>query len=119
MNIFIKLDPSGCQLIIQFLYHANMTEQMYNSGAQQPPQPQQTPKLESGSEFPVMVTPLSPSPPSSATGATAANSTGPVTTSTVNTAQVELKAKRIKVLRILAIKAAAILDWNLIKFEAE
>jgi hypothetical protein len=31
----------------------------------------------------------------------------------------EVKLKRIRVLRILAIKAASILEWDLIKFEKE
>lgn len=33
--------------------------------------------------------------------------------------QIELKSKRIRILRALAIKTAAILEWNLIKFEKE
>jgi hypothetical protein len=36
-----------------------------------------------------------------------------------NVVQVELKAKRIRALRVLAIKAAAILDWDLLLFEKE
>ena len=78
-------DPSGCSLIVQFLYHANMTEQVYNSYQTVPVKTDQT--NESSNQ--------------------ALNN------------QVELKSKRIKILRVLAIKTAAILDWNLIKFEKE
>ncbi len=36
-----------------------------------------------------------------------------------NMANVELKTKRIRILRILAVKAAAILGWDMLKFEKE
>lgn len=63
-------EPNGCSLIVQFLYHANLTEQQYGHKNDQS-QP------------------------------------------------LELKQRRINVLRILAIKAAALLNWNLQLFEKE
>jgi hypothetical protein len=36
-----------------------------------------------------------------------------------NIGNIELKTKRIRILRILAVKAAAILGWNILKFEKE
>lgn len=30
-------EPSGCSLIVQFLYHANLTEQIYNASLPPPP----------------------------------------------------------------------------------
>lgn len=101
-----------------------MTEQFFNSGVQSQAASnpaQQLPKSESISEFPSGAS--SPSNSLSASSPTGGVS-GPVTTpgtapTPSNNPQMELKTKRIKVLRILAIKAASILDWNLIKFEAE
>lgn len=114
-DLFDLKDPSGCSLIIQFLYHANMTEQMFNSGAAQPQQ--QQPQPVTAQQLPVVseASPLT-SPTASPLATVPISAT---TTTAINAAQQELKTKRIKVLRILAIKTAAILDWNLIKFEAE
>lgn len=118
----MTIEPSGCSLIIQFLYHANMTEQIYNNNLtnrDQPSQPQQqpptTPKQDPSEFSPTGNTPPSSSSPSSPSPASVPNPTPGGAQQT----QSELKTKRIKVLRILAIKTAAILGWNLLKFESE
>lgn len=90
-----------------------MTEQMYNnSGVASVAPIQIAPKLNELNEFaPVVVTAPTPTTSPSIVGNAAI-------TITINP-QSELKAKRIKVLRVLAVKTAAILDWNLLKFETE
>lgn len=89
---FIIQDPDACMLIVQFLYHANLTEQLFSAPvvSVQPSQPAQTSNGSSKSQI-------------------------------INDQQptIELKTKRIKVLRLLAIKAACILKWNLKILEKE
>ncbi len=63
-------------MIIQFLYHANLTEQLFNTNVASKTTGEQPPPI-------------------------------------------EIKTKRIKVLRILAVKAASLLDWNLLLLEKE
>lgn len=98
------IEPSACSLIIQFLYHANMTEQLYNAGLKPPDE--QAPNQSSTSQ-----TGASPTP--------AGNSNQVLPQSTTQSTLGEVKLKRIKALRLLAIKTAAILNWDLLKFEKE
>jgi hypothetical protein len=108
-------EPSGCSLIVQFLYHANMTEQVYNSNINQigistPNSPAQNiSQIKPSTEL---------STGSSESSLSITNTTN-LTSNLTIVHQNELKVNRIQMLRILAIKTAAILDWNLIIFEKE
>ena len=117
-----QVEPSGSTLIVQFLYHANMTEQIYNNSAliKNAAAPVNTAASTASSPTP----PLSPavSAPNGAEvvilSSNPANPT-PANPNPVNNSAVELKLKRIRLLRTLSLKTAALLDWDLIKFENE
>jgi hypothetical protein len=97
-------DPSGCSLIVQFLYHANVTEQYYNINLNGNSNPtvaaaNAVVKSESNAKLPAALP----------QNLQIAN----------NESKSELKINRIQLLHILAIKTTAILDWNLVTFEKE
>ena len=115
-----QVEPSGSTLIVQFLYHANMTEQIYNNSA----------LIKNGTAQPAIATAntaSSPSTPSSpfvnGSDVVVLSSTppnpAPTNPNLVNVSAIELKIKRIRLLRTLSLKTAALLDWDLIKFENE
>ncbi len=97
----------GHSLIIQFLYHANMTEQVYANPTVVQQQQQAAGSLAIGN----------------ATNTTnkSSNEINLLSNlnSNLNANQPEYKCKRIKILRVLAIKTACLLNWNLINFEKE
>ena len=112
-----QLEPSGSTLIVQFLYHANMTEQIYNNSALV--KNSATPSVAVGSSTPTPTAGASEAPNASPTNQASANPTpAPPINVAINSA-VELKIKRIRLLRTLSVKTAALLDWDLIKFENE
>jgi len=114
-SIFFNKDPSGCSLIVQFLYHANMTEQVYNANTNSITISASINQAQN----PNQLKPAGDIPGNSNESGLALTTTNSLTSNVPVINQNELKMNRIQMLRILAIKTAAILDWNLIIFEKE
>ena len=118
----INEEPSGCSLIIQFLYHAYMTEQVYNNGTNA----NGTSVLPSSANSTQSLTPSNNKTANLDLQQATATEANPIASplpavsslSSLNQSS-EPKTKRIKVLRILAIKTAALLGWDILKFEKE